>query len=162
MAFGLAGACAGFLPYNLARPARIFLGDGGSLPIGFIVAASLMALPDGAGLGQAKVLAAVLFAGLPIVDTSLVVVSRWRAGVPLSTGGVDHLTHRLRSRLGSAAAVAITLGAAQAALGAVAVAVSLRGGDSVVVALAIWVLLAAVAVAIMETRNWTPVRGLRS
>src|SRR4051812_42117760 len=38
-AFALAGACAGFLPHNLARPARIFLGDGGSLPIGFLVAA---------------------------------------------------------------------------------------------------------------------------
>ena len=34
---GMSGACFGFLPYNLAGPARIFLGDGGSLPIGFVV-----------------------------------------------------------------------------------------------------------------------------
>ena len=59
LAFGLAGACLGFLPYNLASPARIFLGDGGSLPIGFVVAASLMALPDGDELGFEHVLAAV-------------------------------------------------------------------------------------------------------
>ena len=34
---GLAGACLGFLPYNMAGPARIFLGDGGSMPIGFVL-----------------------------------------------------------------------------------------------------------------------------
>ena len=43
LAFALAGACAGFLPWNLAGPARIFLGDGGSMPIGLLVAALAMA-----------------------------------------------------------------------------------------------------------------------
>ena len=70
---GLAGACLGFLPYNLASPARIFLGDGGSLPIGFVVAASLMALPMARELGLEHVLAAVLLAGLPVLDTTLVI-----------------------------------------------------------------------------------------
>jgi UDP-GlcNAc:undecaprenyl-phosphate GlcNAc-1-phosphate transferase len=42
LCLALAGACGGFLPYNLAGPARIFLGDGGSMPVGFILAASLM------------------------------------------------------------------------------------------------------------------------
>ncbi len=46
---GMSGACFGFLPYNLAGPARIFLGDGGSLPIGFVAAATIMALPEGDG-----------------------------------------------------------------------------------------------------------------
>ena len=40
LALSLAGACGGFLPFNLSRPARVFLGDGGSMPIGFVVAPS--------------------------------------------------------------------------------------------------------------------------
>src|SRR5262245_6341650 len=47
IAFSLAGACLGFLPYNLSRPAQIFLGDGGSMPIGLLVACMVMAIPDG-------------------------------------------------------------------------------------------------------------------
>src|SRR5436305_1704565 len=43
LAFALSGACAGFLPWNLAGPAKIFLGDGGSMPIGFLIAALAMA-----------------------------------------------------------------------------------------------------------------------
>ena len=65
LVFGLAGACLGFLPYNLASPARIFLGDGGSLPIGFVVAAALMALPLAPELELEHVLVAVLLAGVP-------------------------------------------------------------------------------------------------
>jgi UDP-GlcNAc:undecaprenyl-phosphate GlcNAc-1-phosphate transferase len=42
VAAALCGACAGFLPHNLTSPARIFLGDGGSMPIGFAVAALAM------------------------------------------------------------------------------------------------------------------------
>ena len=95
LVFGLAGACLGFLPYNLASPARIFLGDGGSLPIGFVVAASIMALPLGAELGLEHLLVGVLLAGLPVLDTALVSVSRRRAGLSLLQGGRDHLTHRL-------------------------------------------------------------------
>ena len=81
LVFGLAGACVGFLPYNLASPARIFLGDGGSLPIGFVVAASIMALPLGAEMGLEHLLVGVLLAGLPVLDTALVSVSRRRAGL---------------------------------------------------------------------------------
>ena len=102
---GMSGACFGFLPYNLAGPARIFLGDGGSLPIGFVVAATIMALPDEGG-GWTPILAAVILAGLPVLDTTLVMISRRRAGIPLLTAGRDHLTHRLVTRLGSPRAVA--------------------------------------------------------
>ncbi len=47
LAFGLAAALLGFLRHNLARPSRIFLGDGGSMAIGFFLAAGLMAAPTG-------------------------------------------------------------------------------------------------------------------
>ena len=44
--FSLAGACVGFLPYNLARPSKMFLGDGGSMPIGFMLAVAVMMVPQ--------------------------------------------------------------------------------------------------------------------
>src|SRR4051794_21801055 len=61
----VAGACTGFLPFNLAKPSRIFLGDGGSMPLGFVVAGAVMASPMSEGLGAAGVLGAALIVGLP-------------------------------------------------------------------------------------------------
>lgn len=126
-AFALAGACLGFLPHNLAGPARIFLGDGGSMPLGFIVAALSMAALQTASLGAGAVLTGGLVAGLPILDTTLVVISRRRRGVPLATGGRDHLTHRLLERAGSARRLALLLAAGQGILVGLAIAASQLG-----------------------------------
>lgn len=113
----LVGACAGFLPFNLAAPSRIFLGDGGSMPLGFVLAGGVMALQTTtADLGVATLLALAPFVGLPILDTALVVISRRRGRRPLLSGGRDHLTHRLRALLGSQRLVAVALGTAQAGL----------------------------------------------
>lgn len=155
---GLSGACLGFLPYNLAGPARIFLGDGGSLPIGFVVAAGIMALPDHGDLGWTRLLAAVILAGLPVVDTGLVMISRRRAGIYLLTGGRDHMTHRLAGRLGSPRRVAVALGLTQALLGAVAIGVVQLGEGLVVSAWATWFVAATAAVVLLETATWAPVR----
>jgi UDP-GlcNAc:undecaprenyl-phosphate/decaprenyl-phosphate GlcNAc-1-phosphate transferase len=116
LALSLSGACAGFLPFNLSRPARVFLGDGGSMPIGFIVAAVVMDISEQAGLGQAVVVAAALFVGLPALDTALVVVSRRRRGAAVLSGARDHVTHRLLGSLHTPRAVALALGLTQAAL----------------------------------------------
>ena len=116
LALSLAGACAGFLPFNLARPARIFLGDGGSMPAGFVVAAVVMGISPEAGLGQAVVLAALPLVGLPVLDTTLVVISRTRRGVNVLSGARDHLTHRLLRWLHTPRALALALGLTQAAL----------------------------------------------
>jgi UDP-GlcNAc:undecaprenyl-phosphate GlcNAc-1-phosphate transferase len=158
LALALSGACLGFLRYNLAGPARIFLGDGGSMPIGFVVAATIMALPLHAHAGWNVLATGVLLAGLPLLDTTLVILSRRRAGVSIVQGGRDHLTHRLRRRLPSERAVAGALGAAQAALCAGALWLSQRGESSTTLA---WVLLlcaGAATVALMETQAWAPVR----
>jgi UDP-GlcNAc:undecaprenyl-phosphate/decaprenyl-phosphate GlcNAc-1-phosphate transferase len=112
----MAGACAGFLPFNLAAPSRIFLGDGGSMPLGFVLAGATTAASQTSGLGLAAVIAVAPFVGLPILDTTLVVISRRRGGRPLLSGGRDHLTHRLRAVLGSPRQVALTLATAQAGL----------------------------------------------
>lgn len=159
LALGLVGACLGFLPYNLARPsARIFLGDGGSMPIGFVVAAAIMALPLGGEAGWHRLLAAVLLAGLPILDTCLVMVSRHRAGIRLLQGGTDHLTHRLRRRLPSARAVALVLAVAQALLCLIAFSVTRLGDISVAAVWATLVVGAAAVVAALERDAWRPQR----
>src|SRR5918992_4770963 len=113
LCIGLCGACAGFLRYNLASPARIFLGDGGSLTIGLVLAGVIMALP-GDDTNATMLLAAVILAGVPVVDTALVLISRGRGGVPLLQGGRDHITHRLLPRLATPRSVAIALGVVQA------------------------------------------------
>jgi UDP-GlcNAc:undecaprenyl-phosphate GlcNAc-1-phosphate transferase len=112
----LAGACTGFLPFNLCTPSRIFLGDGGSMPLGFVLAGAVMALPTPSDLGVARLLAIAPIVGLPILDTTLVVISRRRGGRPLLSGGRDHLTHRLRALLGSPRLVALAVATAQAGL----------------------------------------------
>ena len=162
LCFGLAGACVGFLPYNLASPARIFLGDGGSLPIGFVIAACVMALPVGSDLGFEHVLVGILLTGVPVIDTALVSISRRRAGVSILTGGLDHLTHRLRTRLGTPRTVALTLASFQAALAAVAIGVAELGRGSVVAAWTIWFAVAAGAITLLESSSWAPAREPRS
>jgi UDP-GlcNAc:undecaprenyl-phosphate GlcNAc-1-phosphate transferase len=158
LVFGLAGACSGFLPYNLASPARIFLGDGGSLPIGFVIAASLTALPTPPQLGLEHVLAASLLVGVPVLDTTLVAISRRRAGISILTGGRDHLTHRLGTRMGAARTVALSLGIVQAGLGAVAIGVVQFGRESVLAAWSIWFVVGAAAIILLESRSWAPAR----
>ena len=155
LGFGVAGACAGFLRYNLASPARIFLGDGGSMPLGFLVAAMIMALPL-AERGWTALVTAILLAGLPLLDTALVVISRRRRGISFLVGGTDHLTHRLRAKLSSTRTVALLLGLSQAFLGAVAIGATEAGHGSVVTAGIIWFITGALAVVLLESRAWGP------
>jgi UDP-GlcNAc:undecaprenyl-phosphate GlcNAc-1-phosphate transferase len=156
IALALSGACLGFLRFNLASPARIFLGDGGSMPVGFIVAATIMALPGGGDLSWALIPVAVVLIGLPALDTALVVVSRVRRNIGVFTGGRDHLTHRLRQKLGSARRVALALAASQAFLcGLGAVLFGLSESIAALGSVALIVLGVAV-VALLESPGWAP------
>ncbi len=94
-ALAVAGAAAGFLVYN-HPPARIFMGDGGSLLLGFAVAALAMGQPGAGASGTAAVLAvpAALMA-VPILDTTLVTLKRIAGGRSIAQGGRDHSSHRL-------------------------------------------------------------------
>jgi len=95
LAAALLGACIGFLYYNL-NPASIFMGDTGSLFIGFVLAALGIKLrfPDNVDFVTWMIPVVVL--GLPILDTALVVISRLRRGLnPLTSPGKDHVSHRL-------------------------------------------------------------------
>ncbi len=152
-AASLGGACLGFLPRNLCLPARIFLGDGGSMPLGFAVAVLVMVAASTSTVAWQSLLVALLLVGIPALDTSLVIVSRRRRGVSVLAGGRDHLTHRARRFLPSARAVALSLGAIQAVVSVVAV-LAIEGGTSFLVISAIlYVLAAGGAVVLLERQR---------
>jgi UDP-GlcNAc:undecaprenyl-phosphate/decaprenyl-phosphate GlcNAc-1-phosphate transferase len=89
------GAALGFLLHNF-NPASIFMGDAGSLFLGFLVAALSLVGHAPSSRGTASVLVfPVLVALVPIFDTAFVTVGRTLAGRPISQGGRDHTSHRL-------------------------------------------------------------------
>jgi UDP-GlcNAc:undecaprenyl-phosphate GlcNAc-1-phosphate transferase len=95
LAAALIGACIGFLRYNL-NPATIFMGDTGSLFLGFLLAALAIKLRFPSNVPWVTWLVPVCVLALPIFDTTLVTVSRLRRGLnPLTAAGKDHVSHRL-------------------------------------------------------------------
>ncbi len=118
----VAGASAGFLIFNFS-PARIFMGDSGSLFLGFLLgSASLLQFRHVSGV-PALVFTPVIVLSIPILDTVFVSVTRRLRGQPVSVGGTDHSSHRLvRMGLNERNAV-ILLYAATVASGAVAISV---------------------------------------
>jgi UDP-GlcNAc:undecaprenyl-phosphate GlcNAc-1-phosphate transferase len=150
IAFSVAGASLGFLRYNLARPAKIFLGDGGSMPLGLLIACTIMAVPDGR-LDWTLLFAAAPLAGLPILDTTLVVTSRLRRNAPVLSGHRDHLTHRLLGMIGSERKVAAVLAVAQAALCGISIALFQLDQATVVAATAIYLAVGTAIIALLET-----------
>lgn len=90
----LAGACLGFLRYNIHQ-ASIFMGDSGSLVVGFVLA-TLAALGSWhSPKVSTSILIPILVLAYPIFDTTLVTVLRWRRGQSIFEGGKDHSSHRL-------------------------------------------------------------------
>lgn len=89
----LAGGTIGFLPYNF-NPAKIFMGDAGSMFLGFTLAAISVegALKTPTAVA---VLVPVLALGVPIFDTSFAIVRRLAAGRPIHEADQEHLHHRL-------------------------------------------------------------------
>jgi len=116
----LVGALLGFLVWN-RPPARIYMGDAGSLPLGFLIGAGTLSVtfwPSGESGSQLAVLSPVLITALPLFDTATVVVKRLRRGAPIMQGDRNHISHRLhrlgmtpRRRLLTAIAVQVALAA---------------------------------------------------
>ena len=144
LAIGLAGAMLGFLRSNFA-PATIYMGDAGSLFIGFMMAyLGLKMRTNVAEIPQ--LFAPVLVLGVAVLDTTVVVVSRLRRGLSPFTGGQDHLSHRfLRLGLSVRRSVTVLL-VASFALGVLAVGLS-----DAPAGVGYWVLAAAVVSGAMAT-----------
>lgn len=101
LAAAFCGACIGFLVYNW-NPARVFMGDTGSLFLGFLLAAVGIKLRFPANTASITWMIPILVMALPVFDTTLVFFSRLRRGKnPLTTPGKDHVSHRLARRTGS-------------------------------------------------------------
>jgi len=120
-ASALVGACLGFLLYN-RRPASIYMGDAGSLFLGYLLAIVVTQV-DPAQSAPRSWVVPVLLLGLPVLDTTTVMVARWRNGLALYLGGRDHLSHRLVALGWSPTDAVVTLVGCQALLCGIAVLV---------------------------------------
>lgn len=103
LAAALLGACIGFLYYNF-NPASLFMGDAGSMLIGFMLAVLGIKLTFSGRPLAATWMIPIIILGVPIFDTTLVVISRLRRGKHVYQGGKDHTSHRLVSILGMSSA----------------------------------------------------------
>jgi UDP-GlcNAc:undecaprenyl-phosphate GlcNAc-1-phosphate transferase len=93
LSIALAGACLGFLKYNF-HPATIFLGDSGSMLIGFVLGTiSLLNVTRIAGL--TTIIVPLVIAGIPIIDTFSAIIRRIRAHVSIGQADRGHIHHRL-------------------------------------------------------------------
>ena len=93
-AAALAGALLGFIPYNLSKRLKIFLGDTGSLLIGFMLAALSLGTSY-SRVNNLGVFAPILILGLPLYDTFLVTTLRLQRGLSPFLGSRDHFALRL-------------------------------------------------------------------
>ncbi len=99
LAAAVLGAALGFLRWNF-NPARIFMGDGGAMFLGFLMAALGLKIRHEGARFPVDWLVPVLILAIPIFDTSLVSISRARRKLlPFTSPGKDHTAHRL-SNLG--------------------------------------------------------------
>jgi UDP-GlcNAc:undecaprenyl-phosphate GlcNAc-1-phosphate transferase len=131
----LAGALIGFLRYNF-NPATIFLGDCGSLFVGFMLSALSIAGAQKDTTLVAVTIPLVSF-GLPLIDTALAVVRRFLSGRPLFSADRNHIHHRLLQMGFSHRQVVIILYGVSAALGLLSLLMLDEGGSSVGVVLII-------------------------
>ncbi len=106
LCLALLGSVLGFLPWNF-NPAVIFLGDCGSLLIGYLVVVSILMLGESGDTHL--VLAGLIIFALPIMDTSLAIVRRKIAGVSMSTADANHIHHLAKRALGGVKRAVIAL-----------------------------------------------------
>ncbi|MDT5062876.1 MAG: UDP-GlcNAc:undecaprenyl-phosphate/decaprenyl-phosphate GlcNAc-phosphate transferase [Acidobacteriota bacterium] len=115
VALALSGALIGFLRYNF-NPASIFLGDSGSLFVGFTLAALSLQGSQKASTAVAIAIPLMAFA-LPVIDTGFSMARRFLSGKPIFQGDREHVHHMLLARGWSQRRVVFVLYAVCAALG---------------------------------------------
>lgn len=150
----LAGSALGFLYYNF-NPARIFMGDSGSLFLGFMLAGISV-------IGAVKcattiaLIVPILALGLPILDTTFAIVRRYRGGVPIFKPDKGHLHHRLLDLGFSQRQAVLLMYVISALLGLSAVAlteVSSQMAIIIVLLVVIAVLFGAKKIGILRLKN---------
>jgi len=152
LCMGLLGATLGFLPFNF-KPATIFLGDAGSLLLGFVTIVIVLSLGD---TGKTFfVVAGLLIYALPIIDTSLAIVRRRLSHQPIFSADNHHLHHMLERRLGVVGAVfsLYGIGVAFAVLGVLTSLGRARISYAIALVLASYIAVTAVKMARKRLRE---------
>jgi UDP-GlcNAc:undecaprenyl-phosphate GlcNAc-1-phosphate transferase len=135
MTLALAGSILGFLRFNFS-PATIFLGDCGSLFIGFMLSALALQGAQKAPTVIAVAIPVVSF-GLPILETALSIVRRFLGGRPVFTADREHIHHKLLQRGLSHRQVVITLYAVSALFALLSLFLLWPSGDMLGLVLAV-------------------------
>ncbi|MBX3354299.1 MAG: undecaprenyl/decaprenyl-phosphate alpha-N-acetylglucosaminyl 1-phosphate transferase [Phycisphaeraceae bacterium] len=159
LSLALLGAVLGFLPYNF-NPAVIFLGDAGSLTLGYLCITIILMFGE---QGQASlVMAGLIIFALPVMDTTLAIIRRRLAGVPMSAADANHIHHQLKRSLGSVRKAVLALYAITgffAIMGVALAAMRLLTGVRVLAIYAItfvfFAFIAAVAIKTARRGAWT-------
>lgn len=144
------GAALGFLRWNF-NPAKIFMGDGGAMFLGFLMATlGLKVRPDAVSF-PVSWLVPILILGVPIFDTAMVSISRARRGLlPFASPGKDHTAHRLSNLgLGHRGAV-VTLYGLAVAFGCAGLLVPYVSPGIAYVLAGTTIVLGLIAVALLE------------
>jgi len=149
LSLAIAGSALGFLRYNF-YPAKIFMGDSGSMFLGFVLA--LISI-EGAHKGATLIAMSipVIAMGVPVVDTGLSILRRLVNGNGVFKPDKEHVHHKLLYREGSQKKAVITLYFLTASFGAIAMALSGMSG--------IWALFALIITALLTLR-WAINSGL--
>jgi UDP-GlcNAc:undecaprenyl-phosphate GlcNAc-1-phosphate transferase len=150
MSLALAGALLGFLRYNF-KPARIYLGDAGSMFIGLMLG-TLAMIGVYTEHNQAGYLAPLVVLGVPLYDTLLVMYLRWRKGMSVIHGSPDHFALRLRKRGLSTRQTVLTTYAAACILAVAALGMSLASTEVLSVSIFLFVVACGLALTLWLKR----------
>jgi UDP-GlcNAc:undecaprenyl-phosphate GlcNAc-1-phosphate transferase len=139
-----AGATLGFLVWNKS-PAKIYMGDAGALFLGVLLATLTVRFQPNAQTQVGSYLIPIFLLAMPILDTTVAVISRIKRGLSPFQGGQDHLSHRLIRAGYSRRSAAFSLWGLSALFGGVAILISQVGGVAeyylAVVAASIWIMM---------------------
>jgi len=150
LAAAVMGAALGFLCWNF-NPAKIFMGDGGAMFLGFLMATLALKLRLAGASRGASWLVPVFILGAAIFDMAMVSISRVRRGLlPFTTPGKDHTGHRLANcGLGTRLSV-LTMYALGCIFGLLALAVSRSSSWTSAIVAAVVAITALIGVALLE------------
>jgi UDP-GlcNAc:undecaprenyl-phosphate GlcNAc-1-phosphate transferase len=150
LTIALAGSLLGFLRYNF-EPAKIYLGDTGSLFIGLLLGALSM-IGSYTQNNLAACFSPVIILGIPIFDTVFVIYIRWRRGIPIIYGSPDHFALRLRKWRFSTIQTVILSYAASLILGLLAIVMLLLPSNLAALGIILVLLLGAISLAVFLKR----------
>lgn len=145
----MTGACLAFLQYNF-NPAKIFMGDTGSMFLGYIISA-VSVMGSMKTVATAVLIVPLLALAVPITDTLLAIVRRKSSGVPIFSPDKNHLHHRLLAKGLNQKQVVLVMYALTAFFSCTAL---------IVIHLSLWIGIAIVAIALVLFVLWARKLGV--